>query len=98
MLLLGSRNTCSIDCTVPWSRLIMRPSRRLCTNIWGEKVWAWVRVVPTKQALGGGIDNVKQGYSQNNKLSNFHGSKNREQSEADHKARQRCQIARTKDE
>ncbi len=52
MLLLGSRNTCSIDCTVPWSRLIMRPSRRLCTNMGGKCVGVGTRCAD-KAGFGG---------------------------------------------
>ena len=60
---------------------------------------AWRRVAPARQALGGGLDDAKQGHLQNNKLSRPQcGHRNREDGKADHEADQGCQIAPSKDE
>ena len=74
------------------------PSQKLMYEYMKESV-AWVRVKPTKQAFEERIDDVKQGHSQNNKLSRARGGQeNREQGEAKHEADQSCQIAGSEDE
>ena len=76
----------------------MRPSSRVAYEYMKESV-ACVRVIPTNQALKERLDAVKQAYLQNDKLSRPQcGDKNRKQGEADHKADQGCQIARSEDE
>ena len=83
---------------VPAGEAHHAPIQKLVYGYVEESV-AWVRVKPTKQAFREGVDDIKQGHSQNDKPSRLQcGNKNREQGEAEHKADQGCQIARTEDE
>ena len=76
----------------------MRQFRSLCTSMW-KKVWRGYALSRQSRLLEKELTIIKQGHSQNDKPSRLQcGNKNREQGEAEHKADQGCQIARTEDE